>query len=69
MDIETVALHEAGHGLSQGHFGKAFRTNANQKVHFVPRVVMNASYTGIQTSFEKADNGGQSSNWGESPNY
>lgn len=69
MDVETVALHEAGHGLSQAHFGKAFRTSANQKVDFVPRAVMNAGYTGIQTSFEKTDNGGQSSNWGESPNY
>ena len=23
-DVETIALHEAGHGLSQDHFGKAF---------------------------------------------
>ena len=42
-DIETVALHEAGHGLSQGHFGKAFRTVKNGKLHFSPRAVMNAA--------------------------
>lgn len=68
FDVETVALHEAGHGLSQGHFGKAFETNANQKVHFAPRAVMNASYTGIQTDIEKTDNGGHCSIWGEWPN-
>lgn len=26
FDVETIALHEAGHGLAQGHFGKAFIT-------------------------------------------
>ena len=36
-DVESVALHEFGHGLSQAHFGKAFLTNSNDKVHFAPR--------------------------------
>ena len=35
-DIETIALHETGHGLSQDHFGKAFRTHHNYKLHFSP---------------------------------
>ena len=68
IDIETVALHEAGHGLSQGHFGKAFRTNSNEKVHFAPRAVMNASYTGILNDIGKTDNGGHCSIWGNWPN-
>jgi len=66
-DVETVALHEAGHGLSQGHFGKAFRTVKNWKLHFSPRAVMNAGYSGIQTSIGKTDNAGHCSNWAQWP--
>jgi len=65
-DVETIALHEAGHGLSQGHFGKAFRNNGG--LHFSPRAVMNAAYSGIQTSIKKTDNGGHCSNWAQWPN-
>jgi hypothetical protein len=68
IDIETVALHEAGHGLSQGHFGKAFVTTANNKVHFAPRAVMNAGYTGVQQGIKGTDNGGHCSIWGSWPN-
>ncbi len=67
-DVETVALHEAGHGLSQAHFGKAFRTLANGKLHFSPRAVMNAAYSGVQTEIGKTDNGGHCSNWANWPN-
>lgn len=66
-DIETVALHEAGHGLSQGHFGSAFRT-VNGKLHFSPRAVMNAAYSGVQTKIAETDNGGHCSIWGSWPN-
>jgi hypothetical protein len=66
-DVETIALHEAGHGLSQGHFGKAFRTTSNNKLHFAPRAVMNAAYSGIQTEIDGTDNGGHCSNWGSWP--
>ena len=65
-DVETIALHEAGHGLSQGHFGKAFRNKGG--LHFSPRAVMNAAYSGIQTSINKTDNGGHCSNWAQWPN-
>ena len=68
IDVETVALHEVGHGLSQGHFGKLFISNSNGKFHFAPRAVMNAGYTGIQTSIEKTDKAGHCSNWAEWPN-
>ncbi|NEM99147.1 hypothetical protein [Pontibacter burrus] len=62
-DIETIALHEAGHGLSQGHFGKAFATVSNNKLHFSPRSVMNAAYSGVQTTITATDNGGHCSIW------
>jgi len=68
FDVETVALHEAGHGLSQGHFGGAFGTNKNGKIHFNPRAVMNAAYSGVQTDISRTDNGGHCSNWAQWPN-
>lgn len=68
FDIETVALHEAGHGLSQAHFGKAFRSGGNNKLHFSPRAVMNAAYSGVQHDLTGTDNAGHCSNWGSWPN-
>lgn len=47
-DIETVALHENGHALGFGHFGKVFVTEANNKLHASPRAVMNAVILGTQ---------------------
>ena len=35
--IETVTMHENGHALELGHFGKIFGTDANRKVYFAPR--------------------------------
>lgn len=67
-DVETIALHEAGHGLSQGHFGAAFFDAGKGELHFSPRAVMNAAYSGIQTSIGKADNAGHCSNWSSWPN-
>ncbi len=63
-----MALHEAGHGLSQAHFGKAFRSGGNGKLHFSPRAVMNATYSGVQTSIDQTDNAGHCSNWASWPN-
>jgi hypothetical protein len=68
IDVETVSLHEVGHGLSQNHFGKAFRTEANGKLHFSPRAVMNAAYSGVQQAIGKTDNAGHCSIWGSWPN-
>ena len=67
IDVETVALHEAGHGLSQAHFGKLFRTDRNGKFHFAPRAVMNAGYTGQQHKLAGSDKGGHCSNWANWP--
>lgn len=68
FDVETVALHEAGHGLSQAHFGKIFRTNSNGKLHFAPEAVMNAAVFGQKQSLLGTDNGGHCSNWASWPN-
>jgi len=68
IDVQTVALHESGHGLSQGHFGKAFGTDANGKIHFSPLAVMNAAYSGVQQDLKGTDNGGHCSIWGSWPN-
>ena len=62
-DVETIALHEAGHGLSQAHFGTAFTDAGGENLHFAPRAVMNAAYSGIQTSIDGSDNAGHCSNW------
>ena len=66
-DVETVALHEMGHGLSQAHFGEAFRSPSG-KLQFAPRAVMNAAYSGIQTRIGGTDLAGHCSNWGNWPN-
>jgi len=68
IDVESIALHEAGHGLSQAHFGTAFRSK-NGKLHFAPRAVMNASYSGIQRKIRKTDNAGHCSIWDLWPDY
>ena len=67
IDVETVALHEAGHGLSQGHFGKIFQTTSNGEIHFAQRAVMNAAYSGVQQELAGTDNGGHCTNWGSWP--
>ena len=68
IDVETVALHEAGHGLSQAHFGKLSRTDSNGKFHFAPQAVMNAGYTQVQQTLLGTDNAGHCSSWGSWPN-
>jgi hypothetical protein len=67
VDVETVALHEAGHGLSQAHFGKLFIKN-DGSVKASPRAVMNAGYLGPQRTLRGTDNGGHCSNWANWPN-
>lgn len=68
IDVETVALHEAGHGISQGHFGKIFITDNNGKLHFSPRAVMNAAYGGVLHDLTGTDLAGHCSIWGDWPN-
>ena len=68
IDVETIALHEAGHALSQEDFGKIFRTGRNGKIRFAPRAVMNAAYSGVQQMLTGTDNGGHCSIWAAWPN-
>lgn len=56
-DIETVALHENGHALGLGHFGKVFVTTKNNKLHVAPRAVMNAFILGTLQEPLGTDNG------------
>jgi hypothetical protein len=64
-DVETVALHEAGHGLSQGHFGKIFAKDG--LLHFAPFAVMNAVVFAQNHYLQGTDNGGHCSIWGSWP--
>ena len=66
-DVETVVLHESGHGLSQAHFGDISRS-ANGKLHFAPRAVMNAAYGGVLQELTGTDVGGHCSLWAAWPN-
>jgi hypothetical protein len=75
IDVESVALHESGHGLSQAHFGQIFHDGKGTKepgfqvehLHFSPRAVMNAIYWDTQRSLLSSDLGGHCSIWGNWP--
>ncbi len=67
IDVETVALHEAGHGLSQAHFGTVALNN-DGSLKASPRAVMNALYSGPLRNLLGTDNGGHCSNWAAWPN-
>jgi hypothetical protein len=68
IDVETIALHEMGHGLSQAHFGKMFGTNKNGKLHWAPFALMNSGYVGVQQELTGTDRGGHCSIWAAWPN-
>ncbi|MCH8063376.1 MAG: hypothetical protein IH861_12855 [Chloroflexi bacterium] len=67
FDVEAVALHEAGHGLSQAHFGNIFFKN-DGSVKRAPAAVMNPFILGQQRSLLGTDNGGHCGNWTDWPN-
>lgn len=69
IDVQSIALHENGHALEQGHFGTLFVTDANGEFHAAPRAVMNASYLGLQQELLGTDEAGHCSlfaNWPQS---
>jgi hypothetical protein len=66
IDVETVALHEAGHGLSQAHFGTIMRQD-NGNLIIAPRAVMNALYAAPLRVLQGTDDGGHCSNWANWP--
>lgn len=67
-DIETVALHETGHALELGHFGKIHGTLANLKLHISPRAVMNAIVLGTLREPLGPDNAAYCGNYASWPN-
>ena len=69
-DIETVALHENGHALGFGHFGKVSVTGLNAgtpKLHVSPRAVMNAVILGTQRDLLGTDKSSYNSIYGNWP--
>lgn len=68
FDLQTVALHETGHALSQAHFGTARVNNQTGRLQLSPQAVMNAGYFFGQQSLLGTDNGGHCSNWARWPN-
>lgn len=76
QDIQTVALHENGHVLELGHFGKVHATfnqgEGNDRpgeLHVSPRAVMNAVNLGTQRDLLGTDTGafcGQFGSWPQS---
>jgi hypothetical protein len=67
IDVESVAVHEAGHGLSQAHFGKVWLKN-DGSLERSPMAVMNAIYSEPFRPLAGTDNGGHCSNWAQWPN-
>lgn len=66
FDFPTVAIHEAGHGVSAAHFGLI-----GVKDGFLfakPRSIMNAIYGGLLRELHGRDKGSNCSNWAQWPN-
>ena len=62
IDVQTVALHENGHTLGLGHFGRVHATFPPPKefgrLHISPRAVMNAFIFGAQRTLFGSDEAG-----------
>lgn len=76
IDLESVALHEMGHGLSQAHFGQGFFQdrnrdgivpNAPEEIITTPSAVMNAVHTDAGREVTATDLGGHCSIWANWP--
>lgn len=66
IELETVAVHEIGHGLSQAHFGTILILQ-NGKVKAAPRAIMNQMYLGVLTELQGTDIGGHCGIWDNWP--
>lgn len=67
VDVETIALHEAGHALSQGHFGQILYNRPSGQYIFAPRAVMNAVYSGPNRDLDGTDQAGHCGLWSSWP--
>ena len=67
LDVESIALHELGHGLSQAHFGIIFVNKEGYFTRIAPRAVMNPYYFGQFRVLQNTDIGGHSSIWSDWP--
>jgi hypothetical protein len=62
-DIQTVSIHEAGHGFGLGHFGKiVFKTNSGT-FHFSPKAMMNGGYVAPDRTIYGTDKAAFCSIW------
>ena len=68
VDIETVALHEEGHALELGHFGRVAGNVKIGKLIVSPRAVMNAFILGALRQPLGTDNAAYCGNWANWPN-
>jgi hypothetical protein len=66
VDVESVAVHEVGHGFSQNHFGR-IAIDADGNVKKSPAAVMNAAYTGPVRALHGSDVGAHCNGWGSWP--
>lgn len=65
VDIQSVAIHEAGHALGLAHFGKIFIKN-NGTLQFAPKAIMNAAYVDEDRRIRGTDSGAFCQAWARS---
>ncbi|MCI0711690.1 MAG: hypothetical protein L0154_16155 [Chloroflexi bacterium] len=65
FDFPTVAIHEAGHGVSAAHFGTIARQDGVLIAH--PRTIMNAIYGGTLRDLTGHDHASTCANWAQWP--
>jgi hypothetical protein len=68
IDIESVAVHENGHTLELGHFGRVAFNTSSGKLQVSPRAIMNAFILGVLRSPLGTDNGAYCGNYASWPN-
>jgi len=68
VDVETVALHEEGHAVELGHFGRVAGNVQTGKLTVSPRAVMNAFILGVLRSPLGTDEASYCGNFASWPN-